>query len=238
MLSKCGLISSDFPPGGGNAGNIAEGHYIYMQDLHALEATATGQGPHCFIPATPLSITPWQEARADHPDQQFVDYILSGRRRGFHIGADRSRLSLKKCHGNLPSVQQHSAIVEECMARERAANRVLGPLPLHQAKRCHASPMGLIPKLHQPGKCRLIVDLSSPRGSSVNNAISIDYCHMHYSMVLDAAAMVRRLGLTFFGIQVDTEAMQLSLTQDKLSRITALILSWRNHKTAILDRPS
>ena len=154
MLSKCGLISSDFPPGGGNATNIAEGHYIYMQDLHALEATATGQGPQCFIPATALSITPWQEALAGH---QFIDYILSGLIRGFHLVADRSGFSLKKCHGNLPLVQQHSAIVEEHMAREKATNRVLGPLPFHLAKRCHASPIGLISKPHQPGKWRVIV---------------------------------------------------------------------------------
>lgn len=35
----------------------------------------------------------------------------------------------------------------------------------------HTSRIGVIPKKHQPGKFRLIVDLSSPRGKSVNDRI-------------------------------------------------------------------
>ena len=38
--------------------------------------------------------------------------------------------------------------------------------------------------------------------------------------------------LTFLGIQVDTEAMQLSLAPEKLSRILALVLSWRSRQSA------
>ena len=34
------------------------------------------------------------------------------------------------------------------------------------------SPFGVIPKRNKPGKWRLIVDLSAPEGSSVNDAIS------------------------------------------------------------------
>ena len=55
-------------------------------------------------------------------------------------------------------------------------------------------PIGLIPKPHQPGKWRLIVDLSSPEGGGVNDAIAVDHCHMHNASVLDAAAVVRQLG--------------------------------------------
>ena len=33
------------------------------------------------------------------------------------------------------------------------------------------SPFGVIPKGHTPGKWRLIVDLSSPKGGSVNDGI-------------------------------------------------------------------
>jgi hypothetical protein len=55
-------------------------------------------------------------------------------------------------------------------------------------------PIGLIPKPHQPGKWRLIFDLSSPEGGSVNDAIAVDHCHMHYASVLDAAEVVRQLG--------------------------------------------
>ena len=38
--------------------------------------------------------------------------------------------------------------------------------------------------------------------------------------------------LTFLGIQIDTDAMCLSLAQDKLARIRSLVLAWRNRQAA------
>lgn len=54
--------------------------------------------------------------------------------------------------------------------------------------------MGLIPKPHQPGKFRLIADLSTPVGKSVNDGISRDYCSLKYASVDDAVFMARALG--------------------------------------------
>ena len=83
-----------------------------MSDLEALEATATGHGPPNFQPATPLSVAAWEEALKAHPDQVFVHYILAGIKCGFHIGADRTALSLHPAPGNLVSVYQHPLLVE------------------------------------------------------------------------------------------------------------------------------
>ena len=38
--------------------------------------------------------------------------------------------------------------------------------------------------------------------------------------------------LTFLGIQIDTKVMLLSLAQDKLARISAIVLSWRSKRSA------
>ena len=38
--------------------------------------------------------------------------------------------------------------------------------------------------------------------------------------------------LTFLGIQIDTETMQLGLAQDKMTRILSLVLSWRSKRAA------
>ena len=38
--------------------------------------------------------------------------------------------------------------------------------------------------------------------------------------------------VTFLGIQIDSVAMQLSLASDKLTRIRALVLSWRSRRAA------
>ena len=175
-------------------GSVVGSQYQYMQDLRALEATASRQGPQCFIPQTPLVWHAWQQALESHPDKEFVAYILTGIRYGVHIGADRSKVIRSSKEGNLTSVRQYPPLVDEHVAAERAAGRLLGPLPSMLAGACQISPIGLIPKPHQQGKWRLIVDLSSPHGASVNDAISVDHCHMHYASVLNAAAIVRRLG--------------------------------------------
>ena len=54
--------------------------------------------------------------------------------------------------------------------------------------------LGVIPKKHQPGKWRLIVDLSSPSGASVNDFIDPSLCSLTYASVDDAAEFVLRSG--------------------------------------------
>ena len=95
--------------------------WVVATDLLALEVTATGTGPKCFIPMTPLITQAWALAMLD----------------------------------------------------------------------CQVSPIGLILKPHQPRKWRLIVDLSSPCGASLNDVISSELCHLHYASVLDAASLIR-----------------------------------------------
>ena len=47
----------------------------------------------------------------------------------------------------------------------------------------HINQFGAIPKSHQPGKWRLIVDLSHPEGKSVNDGISSKLCTLQYTQV-------------------------------------------------------
>ena len=49
--------------------------------------------------------------------------------------------------------------------------RVAGPFPSSLLPNLQISSFGVIPKRGQPGKWRLIVDLSSPEGSSINDGI-------------------------------------------------------------------
>ena len=54
-----------------------------------------------------------------------------------------------------------------------------------QPRDAHCNPMGLIPKSHQPGKFRLIVDLLAPLGRSVNDGIDSGLCSLSYVSVDD-----------------------------------------------------
>lgn len=183
---------------------MVNGHYRYMADLLSLEATATGQGPTNFCPATPLVVTAWQKALRNHPDRTFVAYILNGITKGFHIGAVRSA-HITPSRNNLPSVYQHPRLISSQIETEVHTRRVLGPLPPHLANLTQTSPIGLIPKPHQPGKWRLIVDLSFPNGSSVNDAIPVDLCHLHYASVQDAASLIRQLGVGTLLAKLDVQ---------------------------------
>ena len=55
------------------------------------------------------------------------------------------------------------------------------------------SRFGVIPKPHQPGKWRLITDLSSPEGSSINDGIATRFCSLSYTSVDDAVRRVLEL---------------------------------------------
>jgi hypothetical protein len=61
-----------------------------------------------------------------------------------------------------------------------------GPLDTPPFNRLHISPFGVIPKQHQPGKWRLILDLSSPHGHRVNDGIPKDPFSLRYIAVDDA----------------------------------------------------
>lgn len=88
----------------------------------------------------------------------------------------------------------NEVVVDERIASEVKAGRLLGPLPAHLIPGVHISPMGLIPKPHQSNQFRLIVDLSHPAGGSVNDGISSSLCSLRYASVDEAVNIVRQLG--------------------------------------------
>ena len=66
--------------------------------------------------------------------------------------------------------------MDEYLAEELQAGRIVGPLDPNQLLGAQVSRFGVIPKAGQPNKWRLILDLSSLRDHSVNDGIRI-YAH-------------------------------------------------------------
>lgn len=121
---------------------------------------------------------------------QYAAFLRRGMRFGFRIGVDPSFV-LRTPPGNLQSVAQNPLAVSRYIDNEVAAGKLFRPsVSLHVRR----NPIGLIPKPHQPGKFRLIVDLSAPQGGSVNDAISSTLCSLQYASVEQAAILVRHLG--------------------------------------------
>ena len=77
---------------------------------------------------------------------------------------------------------------------ERELGRIIGLLEPALAQKVHTSPFGVIPKRHSPGKWRLILDLSNPSGSSINDGINPELCSLSFISVNDVARVVGILG--------------------------------------------
>lgn len=124
------------------------------------------------------------------PDRALADFLRRGMSLGFRVGSSRST-SLRGARGNLPSVEANPAAVREYIEEELKQSTIRPALPEESV---HISPIGLIPKGGQTGKFRLIVDLSSPQGGSVNDGIDPKLCSLSYSSVDEAVARVRQCG--------------------------------------------
>ena len=83
------------------------------------------------------------------------------------------------------SASEHAEVVERYLLDEVRANRVIKVHSVDEAKLIgvHCSPVGVIPKKNRPDKWRLIVDLSTPEGHSVNDGISKELPSLSYISV-------------------------------------------------------
>ena len=80
----------------------------------------------------------------------------------------------------MTSATLNSSVVQERLQTEVSLGRMCGPLDVKRFRTVQVNRFGVNPKNHQPGKWRMIVDLSHPRGESVNDGISSDLCSLHY----------------------------------------------------------
>ena len=144
---------------------------------------------------TPLHLSTWEELLQGHPDKALAGYILRGIRDGFRIGFDPSRCALKSRPGNMPSADEHPEIVSEHLEGELQHGR-LAELDegIAKAVGVHISPFGVIPKKSRPNKWRLILDLSSPGGNSINDGISKELASLSYVSVDEVVVRVLQLG--------------------------------------------
>ena len=84
---------------------------------------------------------------------------------------------------NMISAAQNPEPVQKNVDNELAEQRIIGPFTASAAGEAHVSRFGVIPKRHQPGKWRLILDLSSPEGRSINDGIDKGLCSLQYESV-------------------------------------------------------
>ena len=77
---------------------------------------------------------------------------------------------------------------------DEVVHRAALPYPrIEAASQAHTT-HGMVLKDHQPGKFRLIIDLSAPMGNSVNEGIDLNLTSLTYPRVEDAVRLVKAAG--------------------------------------------
>ena len=153
----------------------------------------------CTIPLvastirTPLCASAWQSMLRSHPDNRLVQFLLEGICNGFRIGFTKPPSTLRAARSNLEGAREHPDIVDDYLSTEVSLGRVAGPFPPQAIPQVHISRFGVIPK-GQTGKWRLIVDLSHPKGHSVNDGIPKALCSLKYVTIDEAIKEIVRLG--------------------------------------------
>ena len=84
--------------------------------------------------------------------------------------------------------------MDDYLSAELAAGRLAGPFNHPPIASLQDSPFGVIPKNHQPGKWRFILNLSSPAGHSVNDGMPKDPYSLKYVTVDEAIRSLVDLG--------------------------------------------
>lgn len=131
---------------------------------------------------------------ATHPDQDMVAYVIQGLKDGFRLGFDPSKSKLKSASKNLQSSSLHPAVIDKYLQNEVENGRVAGPFSSPPMSNLQVNSFGVIPKRNQRGQWRLILDLSSPAGNSVNDGIPKDKFSVQYMKVDEVINAIMRLG--------------------------------------------
>ena len=97
------------------------------------------------------------------------------------IGYNHKDHTCSLAHRKLPSATEHPNIISKYAGIEVAKGRMLGPFPTYYIPDIQSNRIGVIHKESNPGKWRLITDLSFPPGQSVNYGIA----QHHHSHILE-----------------------------------------------------
>ena len=184
---------------------------------------------------TPLKVDQFAWELRHHPNRLLCNFVLDGLRNGFKLGFQPA-LSLKSAKKNKPSAYQQPSIIDEYLAHEVSRGRVAGPFRSPPLPNLHISSFGVIPKKGQPGKWRLIVDLSTPGGASVNDGINAHEFTFHYITVDQITRMVSRLGRGALMAKFDVKAAYRNIPVHPSDRFL-LGMKWRESYYVDLTLP-
>ncbi len=207
---------------------LTDGRYIYCHDLHLLASAEITHPPgrletSRYSSPSPVVLSRFAHCLAAYPDPRLTAFLIQGLSEGFQVGAS-GRLMARSTARNHPSCASCPAAVNSFTTAEQGAGRMVIPRQpaLHDT---HVSPIGLVPKGHSGTAWRMIVDLSHPRGRSLNDLISPDVCTLSYPSIDDAVDFVVSMGRYTQLVKIDLKSAYRILPIHPADRVL-LGISW------------
>ena len=141
--------------------------------------------------STPIDVINLSIELYSHPDRVFVENLISSFNAGFSIGYSGPEFS--NIAHNLQSASTNIPAIFNCVLEELKQHRMAGPFESPPLPNFRTSPIGVVPK-KESTKFRMITDLSSPKGFSINDFISDDEASVSFNSFDSAVELVSRLG--------------------------------------------
>ena len=132
-------------------------------------------------------------------DHSLVNFLLNGFTQGFDIGY-RGPITTG-FRRNLLSARTHHREVSAALAKEVSRGHIAGPFEASPFPVLHGSPLGAVEK--HDTSYRIILDVSSPHGESVNDGIDQLEYSVWYQIFDDAVDLVCALGVGTSMVKVD-----------------------------------
>ena len=157
----------------------------------------------------------------------FYDFILRELSNGFRIGFDSS-LACQPGKQNMHSAYEYSEMVQKYQEKEVLFQHIF-PLTTEKSAaepRIQVSLFGVNPKRGKEDKCRLIVDLYTPSGRSVNDGVTQDVCPISYTSVDVAVKLIQSMAWEHSWLRWPKgDLMQYSSPPQQIT------ISWRYNET-------
>ena len=189
-MCNCGRIISR---------KIVEGNEDGNSKLVALFEHILASGQYnfqcCRIPISKLNIPLWRSKLSNYKDAIVCDYLQYG----FPLDFNKSKKLAYDERRNHKGARDYPGFINKYLSKECGAARIAGPFRKNPLSVPLAvSPMNTVPKSSLDER-RVIVDLSWPIGSAVNEGISKDtylgeVINLHYASVEDVCNMARKIG--------------------------------------------
>ena len=151
--------------------------------------------------------------------------LINGFKHGFDLGfrgTPNSNIKVK----NLKSTLENPNKVNEKIDKELHEERLYGPFVKPSFSSFQINPIGLVPK-KEANSFRIITNLSSPEGKSINDNIPDEFKSVQYASIQDAIEILIALGTGAFMAKTDIKSA-FRLMPIKKDNWNLLGLQWDN----------